>query len=206
MGIDDDDRASAAPRRPLDPCCWRARESMMQQPLFRQGQNVLPSILTECFDVKEVKCESTSSLFQANLQAQMLSQAQLHAHAQMMNMMSHSLVHTQSMGHTVSQQTRLHPEEDEDASLQMAMKRPRLIWTRQLHERFVEAVNKMGVDQAVPKAIMQSMNVKGITRENVASHLQKYRAQLKKNKLNAQAQAEKTTAESPANNQVKLVL
>ena len=62
----------------------------------------------------------------------------------------------------------------------MAMKWPRLIWTRQLHERFVEAVNKMGVDQAVPKAIMQSMNVKGITRENVASHLQKYRAQLKK--------------------------
>ena len=59
----------------------------------------------------------------------------------------------------------------------MAMKRPRLIWTRQLHERFVEAVNKMGVDQAVPKAIMQSMNVKGITRENVASHLQKCRAQ-----------------------------
>jgi len=72
------------------------------------------------------------------------------------------------------------PEEEEEAMVGMAMKRPRLIWTRQLHERFVEAVNKMGVDQAVPKAIMQSMNVKGITRENVASHLQKYRAQLKK--------------------------
>mmetsp|Transcript_7886 Transcript_7886/g.19425 ORF Transcript_7886/g.19425 Transcript_7886/m.19425 type:complete len:358 (-) Transcript_7886:2089-3162(-) len=72
---------------------------------------------------------------------------------------------------------------------QMAMKRPRLIWTKQLHERFVEAVNKMGVDQAVPKAIMQSMNVKGITRENVASHLQKYRAQLKKNKTAAAAAA-----------------
>merc|ERR1712094_66288 len=114
----------------------------------------------------------------------------------MMNMMSHSLVHTQSMGHTVSQQTRLH-RGGRGRLLQMAMKRPRLIWTRQLHERFVEAVNKMGVDQAVPKAIMQSMNVKGITRENVASHLQKYRAQLKKNKLNAQAQAEKTTAEAP---------
>jgi len=75
-----------------------------------------------------------------------------------------------------------HPKPSEEDDIQMAMKRPRLIWTKQLHERFVEAVNKMGVDQAVPKAIMESMNVKGITRENVASHLQKYRAQLKKNK------------------------
>ena len=154
----------------------------MQQPLFRPGQNVLPSVLTECFDVtEEVKDDNSSAYLQANLQAQILSQAQLHAQAQMMNMMSHSLVHhTHSMGHTVSQQTRHQHEEDEDASLQMAMKRPRLIWTKQLHERFVEAVNQMGVHQAVPKAIMQSMNVKGITRENVASHLQKYRAQLKK--------------------------
>jgi len=73
-----------------------------------------------------------------------------------------------------------------EEEMQMAMKRPRLIWTEQLHERFVEAVNEMGVDQAVPKAIMQSMNIKGITRENVASHLQKYRQSLKKE---AQAQA-----------------
>ena len=80
----------------------------------------------------------------------------------------------------------------------MAMKRPRLIWTRQLHERFVEAVNKMGVDQAVPKAIMQSMNVKGITRENVASHLQKYRAQLKKNKLSSAATAANVNATTNA--------
>lgn len=80
-----------------------------------------------------------------------------------------------------------HPKPTEEEDIQMAMKRPRLIWTKQLHERFVEAVNKMGVDQAVPKAIMESMNVKGITRENVASHLQKYRAQLKKNKLGVAA-------------------
>ncbi|QDZ19401.1 HTH myb-type domain-containing protein [Chloropicon primus] len=164
---------------------------MMQQPLLRPGQNVMPTVLQECFDIKPVKCDQASISLQANLQAQMLSQSQLHAHAQMMNMMSHSLVHTHSLGQTMSQQTRPHRprEEDEDASMQMAMKRPRLIWTRQLHERFVEAVNKMGVDQAVPKAIMQSMNVKGITRENVASHLQKYRAQLKKRSAEAAAAA-----------------
>merc|ERR1712057_110954 len=88
----------------------------------------------------------------------------------------------------------LHSKPSEDDDIQMAMKRPRLIWTKQLHERFVEAVNKMGVDQAVPKAIMESMNVKGITRENVASHLQKYRAQLKKNKLSSAATAANVNA------------
>mmetsp|Transcript_5892 Transcript_5892/g.10836 ORF Transcript_5892/g.10836 Transcript_5892/m.10836 type:complete len:260 (-) Transcript_5892:2048-2827(-) len=90
-----------------------------------------------------------------------------------------------------------HQKAKDEEDVQMAMKRPRLIWTSQLHERFVEAVNKMGVDQAVPKAIMQSMNVKGITRENVASHLQKYRAQLKKNKAllaNEQKEAEQKEA------------
>jgi len=79
-----------------------------------------------------------------------------------------------------------------DEENHMAMKRPRLIWTHQLHERFIQAVNKMGVDQAVPKAIMQLMNVKGITRENVASHLQKYRAQLKK--VQAQEKVENASA------------
>ena len=34
--------------------------------------------------------------------------------------------------------------------------------------------------QAVPKTIMQLMNVEGLTRENVASHLQKYRILLRK--------------------------
>lgn len=61
-----------------------------------------------------------------------------------------------------------------------ALKRPRLVWTPQLHQRFVEAVNSLGLEKAVPKTIMQLMNVEGLTRENVASHLQKYRMQLKK--------------------------
>lgn len=37
-----------------------------------------------------------------------------------------------------------------------------------------------GVKNAVPKTILQLMNVDGMTRENVASHLQKYRLYLKK--------------------------
>lgn len=61
-----------------------------------------------------------------------------------------------------------------------ALKRPRLVWTPRLHRVFEAAVQKLGVDKAVPKTIMQLMNVEGLTRENVASHLQKYRLQLKK--------------------------
>lgn len=37
-----------------------------------------------------------------------------------------------------------------------------------------------GVKNAVPKSILGLMNVDGMTRENVASHLQKYRLYLKK--------------------------
>ncbi|KAK9126996.1 hypothetical protein Scep_015842 [Stephania cephalantha] len=60
------------------------------------------------------------------------------------------------------------------------LKRPRLVWTPQLHKRFVDVVAHLGIKSAVPKTIMQLMNVEGLTRENVASHLQKYRLYLKR--------------------------
>ena len=60
------------------------------------------------------------------------------------------------------------------------VKRPRLVWTQALHQRFVEAVKKLGDRKAVPKNIMQLMAVEGLTRENVASHLQKYRVYMKR--------------------------
>ncbi|XP_030453021.2 transcription factor MYBC1-like [Syzygium oleosum] len=60
------------------------------------------------------------------------------------------------------------------------LKRPRLVWTPQLHKRFVDAVAHLGIKNAVPKTIMQLMSVDGLTRENVASHLQKYRLYLRR--------------------------
>ncbi|CAN1262676.1 Transcription factor MYBC1, partial [Linum perenne] len=60
------------------------------------------------------------------------------------------------------------------------LKRPRLVWTPQLHKRFVDAVAHLGIKNAVPKTIMQLISVDGLTRENVASHLQKYRLYLKR--------------------------
>ncbi|GMN30758.1 hypothetical protein TIFTF001_002950 [Ficus carica] len=48
-------------------------------------------------------------------------------------------------------------------------------WTAELHKKFVQAVEQLGVDQAIPSRILELMKVEGLTRHNVASHLQKYR-------------------------------
>ncbi|PON78241.1 Octamer-binding transcription factor [Trema orientale] len=54
--------------------------------------------------------------------------------------------------------------------------KPRLRWTTDLHERFVDAVTQLGgASKATPKAIMRTMNVKGLTLFHLKSHLQKYR-------------------------------
>ncbi len=89
--------------------------------------------------------------------------------------------------------------EDDMAERARAVKKARLVWTPQLHKRFEEALIKLGPEKAIPKNIMavcgvsfliqwcslqrslsnassmQEMNVDGLTRENVASHLQKFR-------------------------------
>ncbi|KAI0559582.1 two-component response regulator-like APRR2 [Gracilaria domingensis] len=61
-------------------------------------------------------------------------------------------------------------------------KKRRLQWTPDLHSKFVKAVEQYGIDDAVPKLLLRAMNVPGLTRENVASHLQKYREGLRKKK------------------------
>ncbi|KAL2557509.1 Transcription factor LUX [Forsythia ovata] len=69
---------------------------------------------------------------------------------------------------------------DDQSAEAKTLKRTRLVWTPQLHKRFVEVVAHLGFKNAVPKLIMQLMNVEGLTRENVASHLQKYRCYVKR--------------------------
>ncbi|KAL0739310.1 hypothetical protein Bca4012_015520 [Brassica carinata] len=70
-----------------------------------------------------------------------------------------------------------------------AQKKPRVLWTRELHNKFLAAVDHLGVEKAQPKKILELMNVDKLTRENVASHLQKFRSALKKitNEANQQA-------------------
>ncbi|KAJ6796469.1 two-component response regulator ORR21 isoform X1 [Iris pallida] len=61
-----------------------------------------------------------------------------------------------------------------------ASKKPRVVWSVGLHQQFVSAVSQLGIEKAVPKRILELMNVPGLTRENVASHLQKFRLYLKR--------------------------
>lgn len=45
-------------------------------------------------------------------------------------------------------------------------------WTPELHRRFVQAVEQLGVDKAVPSRILEIMGIDCLTRHNIASHLQ----------------------------------
>nr|QEX51316.1 two-component response regulator ORR22-like isoform X1 [Cymbidium ensifolium] len=81
--------------------------------------------------------------------------------------------------------------ESEDPSSQ---KKPRVVWSVELHRKFVAAVNQLGIDKAVPKRILDIMNVEKLTRENVASHLQKYRLYLKRLSAVASQQANMAAA------------
>ncbi|KAL4319601.1 hypothetical protein GQ457_18G002730 [Hibiscus cannabinus] len=82
-------------------------------------------------------------------------------------------------------------DDNDDSSTQ---KKPRVVWSGELHRKFVAAVNHLGLEKSVPKKILDLMNVEGLTRENVASHLQKYRLYLKRLSTVATQQANMAAA------------
>ncbi|XP_034894411.1 two-component response regulator ARR11 isoform X2 [Populus alba] len=67
--------------------------------------------------------------------------------------------------------------DEKDIGDNTSTKKARVVWSVELHQKFVKAVNQIGFDIG-PKKILDLMNVPRLTRENVASHLQKYRLYL----------------------------
>ncbi|CAL1379383.1 unnamed protein product [Linum trigynum] len=59
-------------------------------------------------------------------------------------------------------------------------KRSKMIWTPELHAKFLRAVDLLGVDHARPKKILEYMKVPELNKGNISSHLQKHRLSLKR--------------------------
>ncbi|XP_030453911.2 myb family transcription factor PHL11 isoform X1 [Syzygium oleosum] len=69
--------------------------------------------------------------------------------------------------------------------------KPRLRWTADLHDRFVDAVTKLGgPDKATPKSVHRLMGLKGLTLYHLKSHLQKYRLGQQTRRQNSDDKAE----------------
>uniref|UniRef100_M4DVV8 Response regulatory domain-containing protein n=2 Tax=Brassica campestris TaxID=3711 RepID=M4DVV8_BRACM len=87
-------------------------------------------------------------------------------------------------------------EKDQDHVRDSTTKKRRVVWDNELKKKFLDAMEDLG-PEAVPKKILERMNVVGMTRENVASHLQKHRMLLNRQKSHNEKDEKKRSLLSP---------
>ncbi|XP_073063781.1 putative two-component response regulator ARR19 [Primulina eburnea] len=80
----------------------------------------------------------------------------------------------------ISQSTPLSADECSTDETTLMEKKQRVVWTKEMHQKFLDAIELLGYERAVPKRIAEVMGIPGLRRENVASHLQKFRNGLKR--------------------------
>ena len=62
--------------------------------------------------------------------------------------------------------------------------RMRFTWSQEMEKLFLNAVLKLGA-HATPSFILKEMDVPGLTRNQVSSHLQKYRCKVRKSAISS---------------------
>ncbi|MCD7469899.1 hypothetical protein HAX54_009311 [Datura stramonium] len=71
---------------------------------------------------------------------------------------------------------RKRKKETNEGESQRSTRKDSIKWNEDLHSKFVEATQQLGEGSCLPKKILKVMNVPGLTRMQVASHLQKCRS------------------------------
>eukprot|EP00007_Cunea_sp_BSH-02190019_P007504 CAMPEP_0174233454 /NCGR_PEP_ID=MMETSP0417-20130205/3486_1 /TAXON_ID=242541 /ORGANISM="Mayorella sp, Strain BSH-02190019" /LENGTH=751 /DNA_ID=CAMNT_0015311669 /DNA_START=240 /DNA_END=2495 /DNA_ORIENTATION=- len=123
------------------------------------------------------------------------SRTRSRSHTHVVSARSRSLSAKERDLHTSGEESTTVPPLPPIPGLVLIRNQKRLLWTDELHERFEQAIDLLG-ERAVPTVILHVMNIPDLTRDNVASHLQKYRQRRQAEAEAARAQQENTSTSS----------
>ncbi|CAN6310894.1 unnamed protein product [Urochloa humidicola] len=155
------------------------------------------------FLIKPLRIEELKNIWQHVFRKQIGVEHKKYSNAQHVNQLSY-----RTMG--ITEATTMMENEIRENNMTITdirdLKKSRLSWTMQLHRQFIATVNSLGADKAVPKKIMEVMNVKHLTREQVASHLQKYRLHLRNSTQTLHKDSTPSSSSHPSPNESSIIL